>query len=127
VAYDASSESAPASVSIIVDPQIDITSPSAGESLGISDKVYLNWSVSAIKSSKPFTVYLSTDGGDKYHPIKKVKAGARAAKVSLKGAYPTNNAILGICLPSSKNNEIVCGVTVGCFSLYLAICILIGD
>jgi hypothetical protein len=118
VAYDASSESAPASVSIIVDPQIDITSPSPGESLAISDKVNLNWSVSAIKSSKPLTVYLSLDGGDNYHPIKKVKAGARAAKVTLKGAYPTSNAILGICLPSSKTNEIVCGVSGGSLSLY---------
>jgi len=53
VAYAASSESAPVSVSIIVDPQIDITSPSAGESLAISDKINLNWFVSAIKFSKP--------------------------------------------------------------------------
>jgi len=64
------------------------------------------------------TVYLSLDGGNNYHAFKKVKAGARAAKVNLKGAYPTSNAILGICLASSKNNEIVCRASDGSFSLY---------
>ncbi len=118
VAYDANSESSPAVVSIIVDPKIDITSPSAGDSLSIAGKLDLNWSVSAIKSSKPLSVYLSLDGGATYRAIKKIKAGAHSAKLTLKAVQPTGNASLRICLPASPKNEAVCGATSGVFSLY---------